>query len=156
MLCISTVQCLAECTDATTQIFWTGLGIPSLSEFSCRPLHPSAIIGRVKGDSFEESKSAAFTPLAFAVLQVFVIVHAIFLKLTCHCHIVYVVHFLTVALAIPADCLELNHLQREVPELAIDDFSDYEDDEHARRSSWTVWVPALKAAMDCQIKPKMS
>ena len=133
MLCISTVQCLAECTDATTQIFWTGLGIPSLSEFSCRPLHPSAIIGRVKGDSFEESKSAAFTPLAFVVLQVFVIVHAMFLKLTCHCHIVYVVHF----------------FQREVPELAIDDFSDYEDDEHARRSSWTVWVPALKAAMDC-------
>ena len=48
-----------------------------------------------------------------------------------------------------ADYLELNHIQREVPELAIDDFSDYEDDEHARRSSWTVWVPALKAAMDC-------
>ncbi len=57
---------------------------------------------------------------------------------------------LTVVLAIPADCLEQNHLPREVPELAIDDFSDYEDDEHARRSSWTVWGPALKAAMDSQ------
>ena len=50
-------------------------------------------------------------------------------------------------------CLCRTFLQPEVPELAIDDFSDYEDDEHARRSSWTVWVPALKAV---KIKPKMS
>jgi hypothetical protein len=40
---------------------------------------------------------------------------------------------------------------RQVPELAIDDFSDYEDDEHARRSSWTAldehdWAKLTKGA----------
>ena len=62
-LCYASRLCSASLNAQTQRRRSFGLAwvrckvvIPSFSKFSGRPLHPSAIIGRVKGDPFEESK----------------------------------------------------------------------------------------------------